>query len=210
MSHHIYTTEGVVIEGLPRGETGKVLRIFTRDLGMVYARATGLRSNASKLRYHTQDHTHGSFSLVRGREVWRLTGASSTSNTGSASSAGGGTDNNTDKSIKALYARVLALLKRMLPGEEAHPELFDVIDSFRNRLLDLSGKKNILDKEELRNIECLVVLRIIDRLGYLKDDLGLRDIVSSDEWGRETVGKIASKRKNAILLINEALRESQL
>src|SRR3989338_4347951 len=71
----IHTTPGFIIASRPYGETGKILSIFTRDIGLVGAVAQGIRLEKSKLRYHTQDYSFGTFSFVRGRELWRLTDA---------------------------------------------------------------------------------------------------------------------------------------
>ena len=73
--HAIHTTPGFIIGSRPYGEAGKMLSIFTRDFGLVTATAQGIRLERSKLRYHAQDLSFGSFSLVRGREFWRLTSA---------------------------------------------------------------------------------------------------------------------------------------
>src|ERR1700733_8051707 len=80
MSHRIYTTSGFVVESRPYGEAGKILSIFTRDLGMVNAAAQGIRLVRSKLRYHAQDFSLAKFSLVRGRDLWRVVGAENVEN----------------------------------------------------------------------------------------------------------------------------------
>jgi recombinational DNA repair protein (RecF pathway) len=160
---------------------------------MVVAKATGIRRGESKLRYHTQDHSHALFSLVRGKDVWRLTGATSSLSPIKR------------KEVYSLHARVLALLKRLLPGEEAHPELFDVIFSFHNTIT-----ASDITKDNIQDIECIALLRIMDRLGYIRDDAGLRKLIASNEWGESIYAEVAPIRKKAIALINQAIKESQL
>src|SRR5690349_11857408 len=75
----IHTTPGFIIGSRPYGEAGKMLSIFTRDLGLVLAAAQGIRLEKSKLRYSAQDYSFGTFSLVRGKEFWRLTNSAPTS-----------------------------------------------------------------------------------------------------------------------------------
>ena len=53
-----------------------MISIFTRDLGLVFASAQGIRFEKSKLRPFTRDYSFGQFSFVKGKEYWRLTGAS--------------------------------------------------------------------------------------------------------------------------------------
>ena len=73
--HPIHTTPGFIIGSRPSGEAGKMISIFTRDLGLVFASAQGIRFEKSKLRPFTQDYSFGQFSFVRGKEYWRLTSA---------------------------------------------------------------------------------------------------------------------------------------
>jgi len=73
--YSIQTTPGFIIDSRTYGEAGKMLFIFTRDLGLVMAVAQGIRFERSKLRPFTQDYSFGEFSFVRGKEMWRLTSA---------------------------------------------------------------------------------------------------------------------------------------
>ncbi len=73
--YSIQTTPGFIIDSRAYGEAGKMLFIFTRDLGLVMAVAQGIRFERSKLRPFTQDYSFGEFSFVRGKEMWRLTSA---------------------------------------------------------------------------------------------------------------------------------------
>ena len=75
--HPIHTTPGLIIHSRPYGEAGKLLSIFTRDFGLVLANAQGIRLEKSKLRPFIQDYSFGIFSLVKGKELWRLTSAQS-------------------------------------------------------------------------------------------------------------------------------------
>src|SRR4051812_13786640 len=110
--HAIHTTPGFVIDSRPYGEAGKILSIFTQDLGLVSAIAQGIRLEKSKLRYYVQNYSFARYSLVRGKEFWRLT---------SAAESEEGTWN------AELVAKIAALLKRLLQGEEPHPELFELV-----------------------------------------------------------------------------------
>jgi hypothetical protein len=76
--HSINTTDGFIIDSKPYGEAGKILSIFTRDLGLVTTTAQGIRLEKSKLRYSAQLYSFGTFSFVRGKEFWRLTNAEET------------------------------------------------------------------------------------------------------------------------------------
>ncbi len=73
--HHIYNTEGFVIGGTNVGEANKLLKIFTKDFGMITGSAQGIRHLKSKLRYSLQDFSYSSVSLVKGKEMWRVVNA---------------------------------------------------------------------------------------------------------------------------------------
>ena len=76
--HHIYHTEGIILGSRNYGEAGKYYSIFTRDLGMVYASAQGVRRMSSKLRFVLQDFAYLKIDLVQGKDFWRVTNASKT------------------------------------------------------------------------------------------------------------------------------------
>src|SRR3989344_8971745 len=109
--HHIYTTQAFVIHSSPYGESCKFLLLFTKDFGMIGAVAQGIRLIKSKLRYHIQDYSFSNISIVRGKEVWRLTGAH-------------GLEEKVQPQI--IHIKILKLLKRLLHGEEKNEKLFEI------------------------------------------------------------------------------------
>ena len=76
--HHIYHTKGIILESRNFGEAGKYYSIFTRDLGLVHARAQGVRKMSSKLRFVLQNFAYLKMDLVAGRDIFRVTNASKT------------------------------------------------------------------------------------------------------------------------------------
>jgi recombinational DNA repair protein (RecF pathway) len=141
--HHIYTTPAFIVHSSPHGEAGKFLLLFTRDFGMIGAVAQGIRLTQSKLRYHTQNFSFCTASLVRGKEVWRLTGASEIE----------------EKSVGGiLHIKILKLLKRLLQGEDKNEFLFDIV----KELYRFDIKEG-----DYEIVECITVLRILNSLGYI-------------------------------------------
>src|SRR3989344_4669221 len=74
--HHIYHTEGIILGSKNFGESGRYYSIFTRNLGMVYASAQGVRKMSSKLRFILQDFACVKIDLVQGKDFWRVPSAS--------------------------------------------------------------------------------------------------------------------------------------
>lgn len=193
MPHHVYTTPGFIVKSSSHAEAGKFFNIFTRDLGMIGATAQGVRLNQSKLRYHSQDYVRSFFSLVRGKEVWRLTGAS-------------GLDSSLIliEKNRRLYMRVLSLLSRLLPGEDKNENLFETFNYFYEYLC----LNDVNEDEDI--IECLTVIRILYHLGYVNTDLVLKEILLSKEINPALISSVRSMKASIVKLINNALKESQL
>lgn len=192
MAHHVYTTPGFLVHSSPHGEAGKFFLVFTRDLGMIGATAQGVRLSQSKLRYFTQDFSYSLFSVVRGKEVWRMTGAKEVEGVGEVT----GTEE------RKLVVRILTLLKRLLPGEEKNERLFEVIEKFYKYL----SSNNL--KIEL--VEYLIVLRILNSLGYISSKDIFMDILPSADINEEILEKVSKVKESILKEINNALKESQL
>ena len=182
--HHIYHTEGIILGSRNFGESGKYYDIFTRDLGMVRASASGVRKISSKLRFILQDFSYLNFDLVRGKDFWRLTSASKT----------GELENLCKRpEVFAIVLNISRLLRRLLPGEDANPALFaDVIKG-------LSTLETVASREEMQNAEITTVLRTLAHLGYIGSDK-MSDLVS----------QITTKRTEILSLINQTLKETHL
>lgn len=189
MSHHIYTTPGFIVHSTAHGEAGKYFLVFTRDLGMIGATAQGVRLSQSKLRYHAQDFSYGLFSFVRGKEVWRMTGAKEME-IGKIP----GVEN------RKLYIRILSLLTRLLPGEEKNERLFEVIEEFYK----------YLGEEENDTVEYLTVFRILFCLGYISSQSPFESLVRHANIDVEILKHTSEWKDRIVKEINNGLKESQL
>src|SRR3989338_11428375 len=147
--HHIYHTEGIILGSKNFGEAGKYYHIFTRDLGMILASALGVRKMSSKLRFVLQDFSYIKIDLVQSRNIFRVTNSSKT--------------NILEQITKQphtfkVFANITRLLKRLLVCVESNEALF--IDLLHNlSILEKSEKK-----DDLKNIEAIIVLRILNNL----------------------------------------------
>lgn len=112
MSYAVYSTKGFILGSAPSGEASKTYLLYTEDFGLVRARAQSVRLLASKLRYNLEDYSFAVFSLVKGKEFWRLTGAEKIFS---------------PKEHPEVSARVLNLVRRLVQGEEKNGKLFKVL-----------------------------------------------------------------------------------
>lgn len=145
-------------------EADRVYNILTRDLGLIRASAIGVRKESSKLRGALEPFSLSLVSLVRGKEYWRITSAQILKPIG----------------VTPSLAKPFSLLEKLVQGEEAHPELFDTIESA------------ISSTDFNETFEINLVAQILHKLGYLREeDLGL-------------------EKKELIKAINDGLQVSQL
>jgi DNA repair protein RecO (recombination protein O) len=191
--HHIYHTEGIILGSKNYGEAGKCFYIFTRDLGMIYASAQGVRKITSKLRFILQDYAYVKIDLVQGKDFWRVTSASKTNKLENICKNSGTFE---------VFFNVANLLKRLLAGIEPNEILF----------ADLINGLAVLEKSEtkdLRNIEAIIVLRILNNLGYIGGNEILQNFIKSS-FEENLIYEISKSRPQVLSQINKALKETHL
>jgi DNA repair protein RecO len=177
------------------GEANKMLAIYTREMGLVWAAVQGIRLHKSKLRFTLQDFSYVNVDLVRGKELWRVTSAKHISSFPFARS-------NTNSLL--LINRVSKLLERLCNGESPSENIFDDFV----QALYLLDDENILPASK-EALELHLVLRILNNLGYI----GESDILSkylSSSFAESKIESLLRERQSIISHINKALNESQL
>jgi recombinational DNA repair protein (RecF pathway) len=215
MSHRIYTTLGFIVESRPYGEAGKILSIFTRELGMVNVAAQGIRLSPSKLRYHSQDGSLAEFSLVRGRDLWRLVGAEKNVPKDQPALLNISTFSN---SHDPLFIRTLAVLRRLIHGEEKNETLFEAVLAVHAFLGKNNKDKNNKDKNKdekailISLAEPVIILRILHHLGYVRTKPEFEIFLADNSFSVEILEKMSVPgiKSSVIKEINKALEESHL
>ena len=194
--HHIHHSEAFILGSRPKGEDSKMLILYTRELGLIFAHAQGIRKISSKLRYVLQDFSRVQIDLVRGKEIWRLTTAAPIHSYTHILRA---------RPAERILARIASLLIRLVPGEEASEEVFQTL-SRTYTLLEVEGQS----AEDYRALELLSVARILVALGYLSR--ATPGVTRHDDSGAvmpEEFTDIAYQHR-LIRDINQALAATQL
>lgn len=172
-----------------------MISIYTRELGLVRAMVQGIRLNKSKLRFSLQDLSYAKIDLVRGRDIWRVTTATTVSSFPTA---------RTEKEKILFMARTAGLVDRLCAGEEPHPKIFDIlIQAFT--LLDDDN----FSKESRMALELHTVLSIVHTLGYVGDGAEINEYLGNN-FDSETTIKLLLEKRSIVAHINRALRESGL
>lgn len=193
--HHIYHTHGFILGSRNMGEANKMLSIYTREMGLVRCAVQGIRLNKSKLRFALQDFSYVKVDLVRGRDLWRVTSASSINSFSHA---------RTDKQSLLLIARISKLIERLCDGEEANEKIFD---DFIQSLYLMDDEQIQTEKREA--LELHLVLRIMNTLGYVGDSEILSDYLELP-FNQVKIEDLLRERKSIIAHINKAMNESGL
>lgn len=193
--HHIYHTHGFILSSRNRGEANKMLTIYTREMGLVRASAQGIRLHKSKLRFTLQDFSYVNVDLVRGKELWRVTSAKHIASFPFARA---------NSQSLLLITRVSQLLERLCNGEGPSEEIFD---DFIQALYLLDDESMLVSSREA--LELHLVLRIMNRLGYIGDSEILTKYLGSS-FDQSKTELLLKERQSIIAHINKALNESQL
>ncbi len=146
---HKYETRGIVLSRSPLGEANAFVMVLTPELGLVRARAQGLRASGAKLAHALTTFAESSLVLVRGKEGWRLAGAM--------------LEENWFKRMQSApprerAARVSGLLLRLVAGEAHDTTLFPIMSGFFSALSEHP-------EEQHEAVEMLAALRTLAALG---------------------------------------------
>ncbi len=187
---HKYETRGIVLSRSPLGEANAFVTLITVDVGLVRARAQGLRRPGAKLAAALTTFAESDVVLVRGKEGWRVAGAVLAENwfmrLGGAES-------------RTRAGRISSLLLRLVAGEIRDPALSQIIRGFFETLATLP-------EETHEAAEVLAALHVLSALGL---DAG--DIPSGvSMFAPEPLADISKNRTKYIVRINNGLDASGL
>jgi len=164
-------------------------------MGLIRATAQGIRLAKSKLRYSLQDFSYAKIDLVHGRDVWRVTSATTITSFPYTRS---------DKQSLVLIARIVKLLERLCDTEEPNIKIFD--DLIRSlHLLDVVDVDPMLREA----LELHLVLRVMHTLGYIEESTILNQYLNAD-FDNESIESLLKEKRSIISHINKAINESQL
>ncbi len=187
-----HITDGIVLGKRGVGEANTLVFILTRELGLVRAKATSSRREASKMRYGLESLSRGRYTFVRGKQEWRIIGVDEVSREFLCT---------TPAQSKRL-GQVSRLLMRLVLGAEYTPELYKTV---------CGGFESLAHTEEnVDSIECVLVLRILAHLGYLPELPALAPFVEDDKFSPELALQASASRRLLIKLINDSLQATGL
>lgn len=186
---HRYDTPALVLSRAPLGEASAFVTLLTPTLGLVRARAQGVRRPGAKLASALTTFSESSVILVRGKEGWRITGAVGEEQWSRCLSP----------EARQTAARVVGLLLRLSPNDIQDQSLFTI-------LVTLFKALTMHPIGAFESIEILTALRILAVLGL---DAG--DIPGTDtNMTKETLLGVRGARGTYIARINRGITASGL
>jgi len=187
---HKYETRGIVLSRFPLGEGNALVTLLTSDIGLVRARAQGVRKSGAKLAAALATFAESEVVLVRGKECWRVAGAVLQENWFQRMQSA---------SPRVRAARISNLLVRLVAGEANDQALFPIVAGFFSALAELPD-----DAHE--SAETLAVLRLLAALGLDAGDIpGDRSVFTPS-----LLAMVACERARYITRINQGISASGL
>lgn len=197
MTHHVYRTNALILTTTPVAEANRYYYLLTKDFGVVGATAQGVRWLKSKLKFALQPLSLSEISLVKGRNGWKIINAYSEKNYFYQFKE--------NIYARAMIARVLSLVRRLVIGEDINKDLYNTIISHIN-FLEQNMKLSVSDIEL---IEYRLVFCILYTLGYLPhSDLALK--VVNGVLDEKLLLILQPQKKMMLEQINRSLRATQL
>ncbi len=197
LGHTILTTPGIVLGKRGVGEANTLAVLFTRDRGLLYAKAQSSRLSRSKLRYFLEPLSIARFSLVRGKHEWKIVN-------GHQHEKDRAQFAESSRDARHAVGKILQLLTRLIHGEEASPALYDQVVEGIGLLLTARSR------EEVDGIESVLVLRTLHHLGYLPKTPELAPFIGDSALSMELAASAAVSRSALIRSINESLMATGL
>lgn len=194
MSHSIHTSEAIILSRLPQ-DNNVAYMVFTREFGLLFAQATGVRRSESKLRSALQEYSIVTISLVKGKSVWRITSAIPQKNIFLEAQS---------QNTRHVCAKVCSLVARLIQGQEKDEKVYDTLRS------GLSVLSEVTSATYISHIEICILVRLLSELGYVAYESWMGEVLSSDHYDESVYNFIDQHKKQFVEVINKGLKESQL
>src|SRR6185503_11271249 len=191
-----YQTDALVLSSREQGEADKTYAFYTRDFGLVRARASAVRREASRMRYALQNYSFANISLVRGKRSWRVAGARALEGLAVTENIKGA----------AAFSRIADLVTKLVAGEEKNEYLYETLLEARRALI--ISKFNL--EPAIPTIEIICVARVLYALGYISAEALDTTLFTHTDFAVESLREAEQRRERLLASINQALTETQL
>lgn len=167
MAYRIYTTDSFVIKNNPSKDADVSLLLFTEQFGLLYAAAKSARQIWSKLKPSLQTTSFSSISMVKGREIWRITNAKKHIAL---------YDKRLTVELRILFVRLLEHVARFCPKEVSESEVFSDLKSIASFIF--LEHLTLQQPEKIYACEQWFLIRLLYNLGYIQSTEYIHDTLT--------------------------------
>jgi recombinational DNA repair protein (RecF pathway) len=118
MSIEKYTTKAFILKEYERDENDFVYKVWTRDFGIIFVLARSIRKINAKLRMVIKKNDFILVTLVKGKDIWRLTGGEEQNRIL--------INSNWESKSKKIIAEIV---NRLIEEKKTYKKLFDRLES---------------------------------------------------------------------------------
>jgi len=191
MSHAIYQTPAIILKTKNMRESNKLVVLYTERFGLIYTTMQSIRELKSKMKYHTNTLSLVTVDVVRGRDIWRITGIHEDISSLSF----------VENEFYTFIHRIAVLLLRMSQGEESHREIWNDLHSLYKNI-------DTIDSQNYEAVEIITIARMLYFLGYWD---GTQSCITSHTiFNNELFDEVIKNKLEYIKLINQGIIDSQL
>lgn len=184
-----YATSAIVLARYPHGESNASVALLTPELGLLRARAQGVRKQGAKLAAALQTLAESEVMLVRGKEGWRLSGAVLRHNHFSELTP----------EARERAGRIAGLILRLVKGESRDDELYALMK-------DLLEALATVEPEAQEAAEAIAALLVLRALGLDEGEVSSEE----DRFGAGALAWANEHRRDLIVRINRGIGASGL
>lgn len=206
MGHEMHILEGFILDSNDFGESGRILKILTKEFGVMSVVATGVRELHSKMRGSMDVLQLVTFEYVEGREVNRLTGIHEKMKFENLLS---GED---ILKKRRVISNVVNFVLRTVVGETHNEKLWDsflegleILVKDKSELVPLFLKEGDLGGVFYGILEIIWLIKILVSLGYWEE--GRYDHFTQANFDHLSVEE---NKKEIVEEINKAIRSTHL
>lgn len=200
MAYRIYTTDSFVIKNNPSKDADVSVLLFTEQFGLLYATAKSARHIWSKLKPSLQTTSFSSISMVKGREIWRITNAKKHIAL---------YDRRLSVELRVLFVRLLEHVARFCPKEVSESQVFMDLKSIASFIF--LEHATLQTSEKIYACEQWFLIRLLYNLGYIQNTEyihnTLTEVMSHNILRYLTEDEVSKKVQK---IIDHAIQQSHL
>ncbi len=160
MSIEKYTTEAFILKEYAQDENDLVYKVWTKDFGIIFVLARSIRKINAKLRMNAKKNEFLNMTLVKGKDIWRLTGVEEIKeNLG------------TSQYFSEIKSLISETISRFLEEKKTYKKLFE-------KLKFLTICSNGLTQMDPLKLKILIYYLVLVDTGYADAKvIGVKDII---------------------------------